>query len=101
MASRLKSQLISAAEEGNLERCQQLLSRGADVNGTDQVSREDVCVDLVFIKFETLIYSIMLIFVFIKHIYVVCICNECLHVRYVSMCVTLMDIYVGKCMFDC
>ena len=40
MASSLS--LIEAVKEGNQERCQQLLSQGADVNGAnEQVSRED------------------------------------------------------------
>ena len=43
MASQLTSELIEAAKEGNQERCQQLLSQGADMNGAnEQVSREDV-----------------------------------------------------------
>ena len=38
--SQLTSELIAAAKEGNQERCQQLLSQGADVNGAnEQVSR--------------------------------------------------------------
>ena len=36
------AELIEAAKEGNEKRCEQLLNRGADVNGTDMVSREDV-----------------------------------------------------------
>ena len=40
MASPLTSELIAAAKEGNQERCQQLLSQGADVNGANEVSRE-------------------------------------------------------------
>ena len=42
MARPLTSELIAAAKRGNQERCQQLLSQGADVNGTyHEVSRED------------------------------------------------------------
>ena len=41
MASPLTSALIAAAKEGNQERCLQLLRQGADVDGTDEVSRED------------------------------------------------------------
>ena len=33
----LTSELIAAAEEGNQERCQQIYSQGADVNGTNRV----------------------------------------------------------------
>jgi hypothetical protein len=32
MAGRLTAELAEAAKEGNLERCQQLLSEGADLN---------------------------------------------------------------------
>ena len=42
MGNQLTSELIAAAEEGNKERCQQLLSQGADANGTSGVSSEGV-----------------------------------------------------------
>ena len=35
---RLSLELVKAAGEGNQERCQQLLSQGADVNGKDEVN---------------------------------------------------------------
>ena len=41
MSSQLTSKLIVAAKDGNQERCQRLLSQGADVNGTSVVSKED------------------------------------------------------------
>ena len=41
MARPLTSALIAAARVGNQERCMQLLSQGADVDGANEVSRED------------------------------------------------------------
>ena len=41
MARPLTSALIAAARVGNHERCMQLLSQGADVDGANEVSRED------------------------------------------------------------
>ena len=49
MASLLTSELIAAVKGGNQERCQQLLSQGADVNGAHhEVSREDEQMEAMF-----------------------------------------------------